>query len=1099
MNDAPSGLDDIVCIRSDGIKDFWQIKWTPSPQKTSNQLSWEWLLKINGKTSRARSIFQKLHDAFEEIPPDQLGMITLLTNKCPSRDMDLCLNNKKINFEEIKKETQAKIISQIGTRDKILVFLSQLTIQHTDHSLKDLQRIIKDGFLNFSDEAGFNRLCSRSREWAIHKHCPSESGWIEIQHVKEVLSTLRPKAIPEMFSVSNDYCLPCLDFHNMLREKIINSKGEVITLTGKPGFGKSTYLSYLCQELNKLDIPLVRHHYFLSAGDSTEDRISSRIVTESLIHQINNLNSIERESSADESLSDVIGRCAHYYKKQNKPLVILIDGLDHVWRDNLEDTRPLDDIFKHILPERKNVVVLIGTQQIDDRFLPNSLLTASPMNTWHSIPPMSPDSICNYIKKHVESKRFFLNCHNDEKFEEIKKCANVLQKSTQGYPLYLVYLSEYIANNRITLNSYEINQLNFPKIDRISDYYTRLWNRLTYKQQAVLHLTCGFQFAWPRSGISQVIHDDHDNAPSINKVTHLLTEDIAGVRPFHESLIVFVKNHNTHQERIQAMLHDVCKWLNTNASIYLKNNWLWYCLAKNGDSLPLREGVTRDWILNNLITGMPIDSCVRLLSEAERYSFQDLCYHEAYYHRNLKYKLINGPDYQIYDKPTLETLSLISSDNSTLNEIVSRRNEYSAIKLATVSMAMFFRNEYKTAIELSCLAIKRFREERKIQPSESSYKNELEFSTLIKSTLLTDTLNYKDILTSGRFIKWPDDCINSFLSACLIKKDISIPLYALNHIPKNTTIRGKIEFTVIRLAFLENIDITCHPEYKQLSFKGLLRFFNRGCNSGSISVKAGNYLGNAQDVFHIGSKKDYHSWFFRSLSIKISASGDFTWIPIIIKENRADISFHYYLLNKLADDISNIIMTTRELTFDLVCSLFPSEINLNPALWEIAQANKKLKKTWLQIATDLHLMTRCKKVSAEGLGNVLSIGLFNSDLIRSWYRNLEINLFSIEAVDLLIEHELNRQKKEIEETSQSSIAYLDLSYIANMHGKNDLFKKYLKISWDFVLGYEYHKDMTAYETLEAVRHLSTIDPSESLKILQRISPIIFSDRALFCL
>ncbi|ELD0456866.1 hypothetical protein QPJ18_003994 [Escherichia coli] len=61
-NETPEGLDDVVCERPDGVRDYWQVKFTPSPEKDENRLTWEWLLKISGKTDRSRSILKKLYD-----------------------------------------------------------------------------------------------------------------------------------------------------------------------------------------------------------------------------------------------------------------------------------------------------------------------------------------------------------------------------------------------------------------------------------------------------------------------------------------------------------------------------------------------------------------------------------------------------------------------------------------------------------------------------------------------------------------------------------------------------------------------------------------------------------------------------------------------------------------------------------------------------------------------------------------------------------------------------------------------------------------------------------------------------------------------------
>jgi len=52
-NEIPKGIDDIVCERPDGIRDFWQVKFTPSPEKEENSL--------NSPRPRARQ-FRPLHN-----------------------------------------------------------------------------------------------------------------------------------------------------------------------------------------------------------------------------------------------------------------------------------------------------------------------------------------------------------------------------------------------------------------------------------------------------------------------------------------------------------------------------------------------------------------------------------------------------------------------------------------------------------------------------------------------------------------------------------------------------------------------------------------------------------------------------------------------------------------------------------------------------------------------------------------------------------------------------------------------------------------------------------------------------------------------------
>jgi hypothetical protein len=375
-----------------------------------------------------------------------------------------------------------------------------------------------------------------------------------------------------------------------------------MTLTGKPGVGKSTYLSFLCQELEGREIPLVRHHYFLSLGDSTGDRLSPWIVAESLLHQINSFHKeVSANTSKPEHLRDALTACAVYYKTKGKPFVVLIDGLDHVWRDNAKNKNPLDEIFKQLLPTTDNLVVLIGTQPVDDELLPCRLLSSSPKQEWHWLPEMSGNSIYEFLKLHIESGRLFLNNYENHSDEEIQKSANALLDITNGYPLHVIYSSEFLSNRGLALSSWQIERLPPCSDGNIITYYSELWRDLNYRQKDILHLCSGFQFAWPRQAIGSIVNDDHDNAPSVDAVAHMLSEGLSGIRPFHESLVVFVRNQEDHQHRINILLPSVCEWLSSEAPIHLKDNWLWSSLARAGNSSELRQGVTRDWYWISLL------------------------------------------------------------------------------------------------------------------------------------------------------------------------------------------------------------------------------------------------------------------------------------------------------------------------------------------------------------------------------------------------------------------------------------------------------------------------------------------------------------------
>lgn len=1092
-NETPEGIDDVVCERPNGVRDFWQVKFTPSPEKKENCFTWDWLLKISGKTARSRSILKKLYDAINAVPDEKLGDVVLLTNKRPDRSMESCLSGSKIDFNQVDDELQLEIIQQLGSRESAIFLFSKLTVQHSDGDYLTIKRGVRAELLKFSDDIGVERLVARAREWAMFQNNPPENGWIYLHHVREVLSPKRPDPIPEIFSVPEDYCLPNSDFHNDLLTRINRSNGEVITLTGKPGVGKSTYLSFLCQELEEQAVPLIRHHYFLSLGDTTEDRLSPRVVSESLLHQID---CFHKESAAStshpENLRDALLTCANYYKGKGKPFVVLIDGLDHVWRDNARNKKPLDETFRQLLPATDNLVILVGTQPVDHELLPCTLLTYSPKNEWHWLPEMSGNSIYEFLKLHIESGRLFLNCHEEYVDEEIQKSAGALLGATNGYPLHVIYSSEYLSHHGLALSSWQIEKLPPCSDGNITTYYSELWRNLNYKQKDVLHLCSSFQFAWPRQAIGTVVKDNHEYAPSVDAVAHMLSEGVCGVRPFHESLVVFVRSQEEHQERINALLPCVCEWLSLSAPTHLKDNWLWSSLARGGDSSELRQGVTRDWVLDKLIIGMPVRSCVRLLSEAETYAFQDLEYAEAYRHRALKTRLINGPEFQTWDSTNLETLSLIVADQPSLNEIISGQNEYSPAKLSILAIALWFRGTVDQAELLSQKAIDRYRAKTKLLSSRHSQDNEAEASVLIKAGVLTDSLNYDAIFEGGNFSNWPDGYVASFRRACRKKKELGLLLRAWQCLSDDSNHIGQIELDAIRLSIVEDADIVCRPEYRFFSSQQLSQFLDIFSKKSVATIEAHHFDGQSSTAFKVEKTGSYHSWFFASLCTRLNAEGDFSWLPVTATSDQTDVSAHYDLLNELTGWLANELLAGNTLNFDVVCTLFPSEPILDEVQCYTRRADINLKRDWIEIAADCHLITTKSEITRSELENTIDSGIFRVEWLRLWYKEIGLKLLEDDAVELLIELEDKRQLKELEETIENSNAYLELAQIAFQHDNLAFFERCLRKTWDFVLGYGHHKDPTIFDVLTAVEYLSDADPDSVLEILERISPIVFN-------
>ena len=1092
-NGTPEVLDDIVCERPGEIRDYWQVKFTPSPQKEDNRLTWDWLLEKKGKTERSRSILKKLSDALSFVPADKLGRTILLTNKLPDRLMEDCIECERIDFLKIDSTNQQKIVEQLGGQEKAVILFSKLEIQHSDYNYCALERHVRSELSKHSDLAGIERLLNRSRQWVMFKDNPSNNGWIKLHNVRGILSSKRPTPITEAFTVPEPYCLPDVKFHNDLINQIRLSPGEIITLTGEPGLGKSTYLSFLCNTLDDFEIPLIRHHYFLHVDDTTYDRSSPGIVAESFLDQIHRYH---KEAGADisspEKLEVAIKKCAKFYKSQSKPFVVLIDGLDHVWRDNAKNKRLLDETFSQLLPVVDNMVLLVGTQSVDKEQLPKVLLNFSPKEAWVWLPEMSGNSIYEFIKYKLENDRLHLSCHENHYEDMVRKAANELLLISNGYPLHVIYSTEYLAENGKDVTAWEIKRLPPCTNKDIKSYYNKLWGNLTCKQKNALILCCGFEFTWPRNALSTVVNDSTSHAPSVNAISHMLSEDISGVRPFHESLIVYIKNTDDYQVRISALLPNVCDWLRQKASKHIKDAWLWSTIARNGDSDYLRQGVTRNWVLDHLVEGTPVETCLRLLSEAETYAFEEVNFSEAYKHNALKTRLINGPMFQTWDAPNLEILSLVAATEQVLNQEISSQNRYSPTKLAMLSIALWHQKNYEQARLTAKKVIDMYRAKNKLLNSKFQHDIETETTLIIKACVLTDTLNYDAIFENDDFPYWSDRHMDAFKYACISKNDLNLLMRARVALPKSSHHAAGLELAAIRTSIIEEADITARPEYTLFTSQKISRLLDILSSKEYCHVNVNCPDPNLPSTFVTDGSISYHYWFFSSLCTRLEACGDFSWLQVQAKKDIADISIHFNLLNRLADITAEKIISGDSLSFDFMCTLFSLECVLCWEKRETRSHDIALKKAWIEISADCHLLTISSPISCQGLNAVLHCGIFRTDWLRTWYKDLGIKLLDDEAMTKLVNMEFTRQKTELESTIEYSNGNLELAEIAYKHCDLILFAKCLRKAWNFVLGYGHYKDRMVCDVLRAIKYLSSALPDKAIGLLEQISPIIFN-------
>ena len=452
----------------------------------------------------------------------------------------------------------------------------------------------------------------------------------------------------------------------------------------RPAWPREEHPSALCEELADLDIPTVRHHYFLSTTErGVTECIATWLVNPSRRRSSGSILTFMRGSD----LRGLLEACAAHYKTRGKPFVLVLDGLDHVWRINGADKRPLDDVFSQVIPCPDNMVLLVGTQPVDDAQLPRDLLAVAPKTRWRGLPSMSESAVLSYLHKAVDEGRLSTRFDNEEQSErQLLEAATALRRKTNGHPLHVIYATAELEHAGSDLASWDIERLQGDMTKEAKFYYASLWEELPPSLKDTLRLVCVFPFFWPKAAFSEIAAKLGTALPDVGKVEHLLHSSAAGLKVFHESLAVFVRATDGYEARVTEWMPAVASWLETSAPSSLRVNWLWTVQARLGDPKNLIAGLTRDWIMLRLEEGYPESLFDTLLSEGLVAALENNAFAEAY-RQLLRARMVRGSEFQMQNDDMARLLSFtltLTADEGVVREAVASRHETDILRVAAL-------------------------------------------------------------------------------------------------------------------------------------------------------------------------------------------------------------------------------------------------------------------------------------------------------------------------------------------------------------------------------------------------------------------------------
>lgn len=520
--DDAGALDDVVALRADGDLIAKQIKFSTSPEDDDDIVSWEWLLRERqGKKQLLPSFLSKWSSSLDLLR--QQGPVAeacLITNRKPSQSLaNQIFPNGAINFKKITdSKIRSEIVRQLGGLSRAHSFFGQFRFYLDRPGLDNLEAALQKRFFALSGtEQGWLNLKDEIRFWIRSPNQPQNDRSITLLAVRNAALWFQLQRIPQQFEVPSDYVLPSKDSHVAFVRELTALKKGCKVLTASPGVGKSTYLSYLFGQLSEKKTPIVRHHYFLSLSDRTVGRFDHLIVAESLMSDIQArypeaIGSVGHRNPDPRELSTWIESCGHYFSTQAKALIIIIDGLDHVWREigSVEEVRCLLD---HLLPPPNGVVVLLGTQPLDETQLPVRLIQAAPKEQWINLPFLDIDATTAWLRRQSDE----LDLPTDEQSREyvLGNLSDVLYQKSAGHPLHMRLTIRALQEQHRPVTETTIKELPECPHKNIHEYYTLLWNGLLESGRQILHLFAACPFPWPPIGVGECLDPNSDRLPEI--------------------------------------------------------------------------------------------------------------------------------------------------------------------------------------------------------------------------------------------------------------------------------------------------------------------------------------------------------------------------------------------------------------------------------------------------------------------------------------------------------------------------------------------------------------------------------------------------------
>jgi len=1080
------GIDDVVACRSDGLLELTQVKFAVDPSNPASALNWNWLLERKGRgKSKLKRWFET---TLRHLDAGTLAIAQLRTDRTPDADFAHSLAGRKIKYEKLSSATRSRLESEVGGEADLRRFFAAFEFSHSEQHIDDLEDQLRRKVLHDTDDAGWALFCKRVASWAVRKGEPGGDGRIRHVHLQQAFSPDRPRPLPQNFLVPSSYEVPDAAFDQMFLARVTGGDG-VTVLWGPPGRGKSTYLSHCVDRLDRESILCIRHHYFLSLDDRAQGRFHVQAIARSLEDQLGEYMPAEARRTLD--IAAMINGAARTLAQEGRRLVVMIDGLDHVWRDN-RDLEHMNELFAGLLPNGENVHLVVGTQKVATDALPTALLQAVPIERWTELPSMSVEAVRSWTRSQDEAGRLRLREMPNREVER-RSVADALHSISSGLPLHLIYSFESLVRSGDEVDPAVVKALPTCPTGDIRDYYRRFVERATEGAKRTLHLLAGLHFGPPRAGFAHIVADTRP-ADLIAEVSHLLEFREADVTAFHGSLFAFMRELDDHDAVFAEQVELVVEWLRDTAPPYWRDAWLWVTQAQAGEPKDLIERPDRSWTIEFLAKGYPIEQLISILGHAEQAAFDALDLPSLLRLRSAKIRALNGPEFQTQDWHLLPELAISLTDDPiplALHRTVLRDAPTALLPFLVEASVPEVRPRFAERV------VEEIRERFARGPKEDVHDpgHSQELADAFARTVVHIDARKR------RLVEWTER--NGIIDATMTQ-------YArtANRIGERSKVLDVAEevegasfdrelFTALALEGLgpgkrANVKGSEHPPTRVLAvLKGENPAGQHRRNDLTKAIDGGPDPGDPWSA-PIGPilRKAY----FDSLAARLDGRRQEPWSSYSANPKTEHVAEALLALESLADFVAT--SWTEGKRWPTLAEFFDALDLEEPErrTFHMERQFVGVRSALAEIAVDHVLLglavDASRTIGPQDLLAVETHAFWNDALWIHVATERRLPIHCRDAARVIVEREKARLEETRQETNESTDEATKLALFASDNGLTDLGRQLLERALGFLLGYGWRKDPFAYEALSTLEMLIARGDADAGRWLLEIAPVI---------